>query len=267
MKDIIITSLETIDAYDISTDGYLFTLDELTDAKIANTEDKTDITGKGGRKLSSIKKNKAVTVSGTNGLVSGHLLALQTGGDFAEKDDAEVKWTDYLTVSGDKATTTGKAIGTTGAEIGGVYVKEKDGSLGTEYKQAAAAATGKFAYNPANKELTFNSGDIEDGTEIIVVYKRKVKAHVLENISDQYSKKCKLYINALGEDRCGNTYKIQFFIPKADFNGNFDFEMGENQTVQAFEAESLAGSCDAGGALWRYTVIGFNNDGTVTDAA
>ena len=77
INDITITSLETINAFDFVSGEYKFTLDELQNAKIANTQEKTDITGKGGRKLSSLKKNKAVVVSGTNGLVSGGLLEVQ----------------------------------------------------------------------------------------------------------------------------------------------------------------------------------------------
>ena len=52
-------------------------------------------------------------------------------------------------------------------------------------------------------------------------------------------------------------YRIQFYIPKADFNGEFSFEMGDNQTVHAFEAESLSGACGTSGALWTYTIFWF----------
>ena len=82
IKDITITSLETITAFNVVTGNYRFTLDELQNATIANTQESTEITGKGGRKLSSLKRNKAVTISGTNGLVSGGLLEVQTGGKF-----------------------------------------------------------------------------------------------------------------------------------------------------------------------------------------
>ena len=58
------------------TGGYLFTLDELQNATIAQGQEKTDITGRQGRKLSSLKKNKTVTISGNNGIVSGGLLEL-----------------------------------------------------------------------------------------------------------------------------------------------------------------------------------------------
>jgi len=256
IKDITITSLETISAFDLVTGNYRFTLDELQNATIANTQESTEITGKGGRKLSNLKRNKAVTISGTNGLVSGGLLEAQTGGKFENKA-TEVMWTDYLTVSSNKTATKYKAIGTTGAEIEALFIRNADGSVGEELVQASTAGTGKFTYTPGTKALTFHT-DVADGTEVIVYYKRRIKADVLDNESDVYSEKCTLYIDAFGEDKCGNVYRIQFFIPKADFSGEFSLEMGENQTAHAFEAESLAGACGAGGSLWTYTVFGVN---------
>lgn len=253
VNDIMITSLDTITAFHVTTGDYLFTLDELQSASISNNQEKTDFTGKQGRKIGSLKRNKTATVSGNNGIVSGGLLGLQTGSDFENKD-TEVMWTDYLTVKSNAATTKYKAVGTTGSEIVGIYVQKKDGTLGDMLKQGSAAATGVFTYAPATKALGFK--DIADDTEIIVYYKRKIKASVLANQSDTYSGKAQLYVDATGEDKCGNIYHIQFYIPKADFNGEFTFEMGDNQTVQAFEAESLSGACGAGGALWYFTVFG-----------
>lgn len=258
IQDITITSLETITAFDITTGNFMFVLDELQNATISQTQEKTDITGKQGRKLSSLKRNKAVTISGTNGLVSGGLLELQTGSEFENKLTT-VMWTDYITVSGNAATTSYTAVGTVGNEIESVYVKNSDGTLGdTVLTQDAAVAAGKFTYDPSNKALAFNEGEIDDGTEIVVYYLRQIQADVLENMSDNYSGKCALYIDAFAEDKCANVYRIQFYIPKADFNGEFSFEMGDNQSVHAFEAESLSGACGTSGALWTYTIFGAN---------
>ena len=101
------------------------------------------------------------------------------------------------------------------------------------------------------------------GTEIVVYYLRKIQADVLTNMSDTYSGKCSLYVDAFAEDKCANVYRIQFYIPKADFNGDFSIEMGDNQAVHAFEAESLSGACGNAGAasaLWTYTVFGVDTD-------
>lgn len=256
INDITITSLETITAFDIVTGNYKFTLDELQSATVAQSQESTEITGKAGRKLATLKRNKAVTISGTNGLVSGGLIEMQTGGTFENKA-TEVLWTDYLTVTKGAAATAYKAVGTTGAEIEALYVKNSDGTLGEALEQSDAVSAGKFTYTPGTKALAFHT-DVVDGTEIVVYYKRKIQADVLENESDNYSGKCALFIDALAEDKCSNVYRIQFYIPKADFSGEFSFEMGDNQTVHAFEAEALAGACGAGGALWTYTIFGAN---------
>lgn len=257
ISDLAITSLETISGWDIATGALLFNLDELQSATIANSEEKVDITGKGGRKLTSLKRNKTVTISGNNGLLSGGLLEVQTGSTFENKD-TEVMWSDYLTVDADhKAVTSYKAVGTEGAEISYVIVKNSDGTINSELVQDSAAAAGKFAYAPTSKELTFHT-DIAAGTEIVVYYMRKIEANVLVNKSDVYSTKCIMYVDGFAEDKCGNVYRIQFHFPKADFSGEFSIDLGENQTVHAFEAEALAGACGAGGNLWDYTVFGAN---------
>lgn len=266
-NDITVTSLETITAFDPTTGDFLWVLDELQDATISNDEETTDITGKQGRLLNTLKRNKSVTISGNNGLLSGGLMATQTGGTFETKDDAEILWTDYLTVTSNKATTTFTAIGTTGKEIQDLYVKNEDNTIGETLEQAATAASGKFAYNPTSKQLTFSG--IEDGTPIVVYYKRKIKADVLENVSDHYSQKATLYIDAFGEDRCAKVFHVQFYVPVADFNGTFEINMGDDQAVHAFEARSLSSSCSTSGAakLWTYTIFGEDAedaDSTVT---
>lgn len=258
IADLTITSLETINAFDITTGAYKFTLDELQNATIAQTQERVDITGKQGRKLSSLKRNKAVTISGANGMLSGGLLELQTGSEFENKVTT-VKWTDYLTVTGNAATTTYKAVGTTGNEVEAVFVKNTDGTLGDKLTQDATVGEGKFTYTPDSKALAFNEGEISDGTEIVVFYDRQIQADVLENLSDHYSGKCALYIDVFAEDKCANVYRVQFYVPKADFNGEFSLEFGgDSQVVHNFEAESLAGACGTSGALWTYTVFGAN---------
>lgn len=257
VNDITITSLDVITAYSMAGVPR-FILDELQDATISHSQERQEITGKGGRKLNSLKKNKAVTISGTNGLLSAGLLESQVGNTFEHKESTPVAWTDYVIVNSNAAVTTYKAVGTTGAEIEHLYIKNADGTLGEELEQGASAETGKFAYAPDTKAITFADGEIADGTEIAVFYFRNIVGDVLTNESDKYSEKLQLYVDATGEDKCANVYRVQFYIPKADFSGDFDIELGGDQSVHAFEAESLAGACGTSGALWTYTVFGAN---------
>ena len=232
-------------------------MDELQNATIAQTEDKTPITGKGGRTLSNLKRNKAVTISGTNGLVSAGLMEVQTGGTFIN-DKTTILWTDYLTVDDDAATTTYTAVGTVGDEIEGVYVKGADGGVIKALTQGAAVGDGVFTYAPATKTLAFKSGEIADNTEIVVYYMRQIQGNVLKNESGVYSGKAMLYVDCLGEDKCSNVYRVQFYFPKTDFSGEFSMELGENQTVHNFTADALAGACGANGNYYTYTVFGAN---------
>lgn len=261
ISDIAITSLETITAFDLNG-NYRFTLDELQSSTIQQSEEKTDITGKAGRKLSTLKKNKTVTIEGSNGLVSGGLLETQTGGRFSHSEDAEIMWVDYLTVNGKKAETTYIALGTKTAEIEQIFVKKANGALGSALEQVAGTPSdGQFAYNATSKEITFgdhlaDGTEIVDGTEVAVYYKRTVNGDTLVNTTNSFSEKMMLYIDAMAEDKCANVYRVQFYIPKADFSGEFSFEMGDNQTVHSFSAEALAGACGLTNELWTYTIFG-----------
>lgn len=255
--DLMITSLDTITGYDITSGAFLFSLDELQNATIENAEEKTEITGKQGRKLNSMKRNKTATISGTNGILSTGLMELQTGGVFENKK-TNVRWIDYLTITSNAAATTWKATGTAGQEIVALYIKNADGTLGTKLAQDSTAAAGKFAYSPESKALTFASGAYVDGTEIVVIYDRTMTTDVLDNVSDHYSTKCALYVDATAEDYCANVYHVQIYFPKADFDGNFSIEMGDNQAVHNFSAEALAGACGSAASFWTYTIFGDN---------
>lgn len=266
LNDLTFTSIETITAYDVSSGDYKWTLDELQNFTISQTEEKTDVTGRGGRKLTSLKRNKAISISGANGYISSGLLETQTGGTLIN-GETEILWTDYLTISSAAATTTWKAVGTTGAEIKALYIRYADGTVGQPLTQAASvdnADATKFAYNPSTKSLTFASS-VTDNTQIVVQYMRRITATHLENYSDTFSGKATLYVDAFAEDKCNNVYRVQFYMPKVDFNGEFSIEFGDNQSVHNFEAESLSSSCVFGhqtarSLLWTYTVFGANTE-------
>ena len=272
IKDLAITSLETITVFTLGGD-YLFTLDELQNASIAQGQEKVDITGKQGRKITSLKRNKTVNVSGTNGIVSAG-LHMQVGGEgWTENGTSEILWTDTTLKVAESGEGDSKDLVATLAFDpipvlnGGfieIYAKNVDGSLGKKVELGDTAAEGVFALT--GKNITFFKGttgvnakpaDFAAGQELVAFYKRSVSAvGKLENMSDKYSEKAQVFIDALAEDKCGNTYHVQYYIPKGDFNGEFEFSMGDDQTVHAFEIEALAGGCNGSSAFWTLTVFG-----------
>lgn len=261
VADLTPTSLETITAFGINGGVHRFTLDELQNTTIANSQDNTALTGKGGRTIGQLKRNKSVTVSGTNGMVSMGMIEVEVGSEGEHKESTPVRHPgDYLTVTDNKATTSYKAVGTAGNEIKEVIVKNSDGTINRRLTQDATATDGKFAYDPATKELTFADGELSDGTSILVHYDYNVVGDVISNISDNFSEIVDMYVDGLAEDKCHNIYHIQFHIPYADFTGSFDLAFGDSQTTHGFEATSLPQTCGNGGTkFWDLTVFGVND--------
>ena len=233
-----------------------FIMDEIQNGTISNTQEKSDLTGKGGRKIGSLKKNKGVTVSATNGYIVGGALAVQVGTD-VEYGKFKVRISDIITVNTNKGKSTSKAVGTVGNEIGTVYLKNTDGTLGKKFTQDVVAATeGKFTYKPDTGEIEFYDSDVPNGSEIVAFYDVEVEAAKITNDSEKYSKTLKMYMDVTVNDACDNLYHGQFIIPRADFNGEFNLEMGSDPAVHNIEAESLVNSCSGtAGKLWEFIVF------------
>lgn len=247
-----------------------FFVDELQNMSFAQSEEKVPVTGRGGRTLKNIKKNKSVTITGTNGVVSLSLLAAQTGGKVISGVDGagiaqNIRLMDTVEIKvADKGVTAHKAIGPVGNEIGKVYLVSPTG-LTKSFTQAATPATGKFAYDPATKEITFFAGEMAVGNKIIASYEWKAPVKVITNPSAEFSKTFKVIIDCAGNDDCDNQYHTQFIVPRGELSGNFTFEMGENPTVQQFEITALSPpSISCGGTsssssqdLWDMVVFDF----------
>lgn len=235
--------------------SFWFELTEPTDFSIQVATDTKEKTGKGGRVLSSVDRNKNITVSVTNALMNGGLQEAQSGARFT-KGATLMRREDYLTVSEGKALTTRKAVGTIGAEIKYVIVL-KNGVKMSALEQASAASQGKFAYTPTTKTLTFHT-DITDGTEIFVAYDYKADGYSLEDSSDKTSEYAEIYVNCLSEDVCNKNaiYATQYFIPKAKISGNYSLGVTDNDNNHSFEAKATNSGCGTSSKLWSYRIVG-----------
>lgn len=249
-----ITQVDTITAFN-NADQLEFIMDEVQDCTLAQEEEIVDITGRGGRKIGSLKKNKAVTGNGTNGLITGGALAAMLGGD-VETGKSKVRFNDTeLVVSGNSVTITKEPVGTTGAEIIGVYVMNKDGSVDMSSGFTQNAQTGSKQFTYSNKKITFAANTLEDGATVVAIYDIEVDSAKVSNESDKYSKTLCLYIDCTAQDTCDNQYHVQFKIPRADFHGTFDIAMGSDPSTLAYEFAALAGGCSGSTNLWDMVVF------------
>lgn len=253
-----ITSYDQITGFDRTNGSLEMILDELSDFTLSHEEEKSDITGKGGRVISSLKKNKKVTGKGTNGMLSGGALAAMLG---AEIEDGKhiIRYTDTITVSSNKGVTTETAVGTVGNEIGTIYVRDSNNAYisgGKKLTQTSAEpATGEFSYDPETKEVTFFAGDVADGTEVITFYDAEVEGKKIDNDADHYSKTLQVFIDVTCQDGCDNLFHGQFIIDRADFTGTFDIQGGSDPTTQGFEFTSMPNLCTGKSDLWSFILF------------
>lgn len=253
-----ITSYDQLTGFDRTNGSLDMILDELNDFTLSQEEEKVEMTGKGGRVIGSLKKNKKVTGKGTNGMLSGGALAATLGTEI-EDGSFEIRYTDAIVVTGNKATTTETAIGTVGNEIGTIYIRDNNNayiSSGTKLTQTSAApATGEFSYNPETKGITFFDGDVADGVEVIMFYDAKVTGKKITNDADNYSKTLQVFIDVTCQDGCDNVFHGQFIVPRADFNGTFDIQGASDPATLGFEFTSLPDLCTGKSKLWEFVVF------------
>lgn len=253
-----ITSYDQITGFDRTNGSLDMILDELSDFTLSQEEEKVDIIGKGGRVISSLKKNKKVTGKGTNGMLSGGALATMLG---AEIEDGKhmIRYTDPIIVNANKGLTRQVAIGTIGNEIGTIYVRAENSAYISDGKKltqvATTPATGEFSYDPATKEITFFAGDIADGTEVIAFYDAEVTGKKIINDADKYSKTLAVYIDVTCRDACDNLFHGQFIIERADFSGTFDIQGGSDPATLGFEFTSLPNLCTDKSDLWDFMIF------------
>lgn len=254
-----ITSYDQFTGFDRTTGSLEMIMDELTDFTLSQEEEKVDIQGKGGRPVSSMKKNKKVTGKGTNGFLSGGALATMLGSEI-EDGKYIIKFTDPILVKENKGTTAEKAIGVAGNEIGTIYVRDAEQAYisgGKKLTQVPTTPTktGEFSYDPETKEVTFFDDDVADGVEVIAFYDAEVEGKKITNDADNYSKILSGFLDVTCQNACDQIFHGQFIIPRADFSGTFDIQGGSDPSTQGFEFTSLPNLCTNSTILWDFIVF------------
>lgn len=253
-----IISFDQFTGFDRSTGDLELIMDELNDFKLIQEEERVDITGRGGRTIGSLKKNKKVTGSGTNGILSGGSLTTMLGSEI-EDGKYKIKFTDRIVVKNNSGVTLEKAVGTAGNEIGMIYVRDANNAFisgGKKFTQTSTTpATGEFSYDPETKTLTFFDGDIVDGTEVMAFYYAEVTGKKISNDANKYSKVLSSFIDVTCQDGCDNLFHGQFIIDRADFSGKFEIAGGSNPSTLGFEFTSLPNLCTGKSDLWDFVLF------------
>ena len=260
--NILITELDTITGYRPNTDVPKYVIEEPQKCSIAHDEQITDLTGKAGVLIGTLKKGKSVKISYSNGLLSFAAMGSQLGVKYAVQEDTlQEREVLILTENGSgqlAATTTFQACGTIGAEIASVAAvgQNKSFALLEGVVQGASVAPGTFTYDPATKELLFDPADIPADTRVAVTYRRVAQVGMLENDATKYAATDRWVIDALGKDPCGKEYRVQIDANQVDVSGTFTLDIGDTQTVQNVEGRCVKSGCGGSDSLYRVKVIG-----------
>ncbi|WP_443723761.1 hypothetical protein, partial [Ruminococcus bicirculans (ex Wegman et al. 2014)] len=180
---------------------------------------------------------------------------------YEEVGDVNIRFPDVIKVEDTTSCKTKfTALGAVGAEIIDLRVMAPNGALlPIHYTQSTGEADAThFKYEAATKTLTLptDTTNISVGTSIVVFYDFKTTGSRVINKSDVFGKTLYVAVDCLATDVCDNEYKCQFIIPRAQFSGTFDIDMGGDQTIQAFEATTLVDTCQgtANGELFEFIV-------------
>lgn len=246
-----VVSTDLISAYGVNGGGFLWAADEIQKFELNNTEEKQTFTGKQGRKIATSKQNKESKVTFSNGCIIQGMIATQTGSEI-DTSATVIRYTDVITVGDSTTATKYKAKGTAGNEIGKLYKIENNVVVSAFEQAATANETGKFAYDPSTKELTFFNGDVSTGTILVAKYDIEVPhASTTSNTSDTFSDTIELIVDmTVEEPACHKEYYAQVRVPYCDCTGNFSI-LGGEQSVHNFEGDCLSSAC-AGAKSSKY---------------
>jgi len=248
-----------ITLFDIATGAAYVQLEDMKESKFTNGQETVYAKGGGSNvNLIGFDHSKAASIGGSNALITDGILAVQLGADVeTTTDETGIIYTDIITTTvADEATTHLKATGTAGSEIKYVYLRNDDGSLGTKFTQAATATSGKFAYAPLTKKISFSTDAVPVGSTIVAFYKPTAStAKKVVAKTDVFSKSVKVVADCLLRDACTKKdYQGQIVFETGKVKGAFEWNVtaGGEPSVQAFEIEALKPCND--NELWKMFV-------------
>jgi hypothetical protein len=242
-------------------------IDEIKSAAITGNADVIYADGSDGAHLVGFDVNKVAGVTFTNGAIDEGYLELQTGGNMETVSNGTgVLYTETLTIgTADTLVTTYKATGTTGNELAFIYPIDETGSPDRAHKltQAATASTGKFAYAPTTKTITFATGEGEVGAQYYVEYFPKFTTYEeMSNDTDKFSVTGEVYLDCWFTRICDKKdVPLQLYLPSGKISAEINLSIGDTAAELSGSIEAMKSCGDT--SLWKlrkYDLTDVSND-------
>lgn len=110
----------------------------------------------------------------------------------------------------------------------------KDGSPKKIFKQGSVAAAGVFAYANGTHTVSFYSGDLTEGDQVLIVYEYEATQAVRVVASgDKFPTAGKLYVQVAGFDICDQNTRVYAYyrFPTAKLTSSYDTPIDLDSTI------------------------------------
>lgn len=247
----------------ISTGEILAIFDQIKEGSIENTSDQTTQTGLRGVVLNTLNRNKATTISLTNGYLVASGIGVQTGSG-VEEASAENKFTipeiEYSDITTDttKIVLKRTPVGVTGAEIPFIYKANKDLSQGEKFAIGATVSATTFTLDKATKTITLPTGVFETGDVVIIMYDYEdTVGKKLSNRADTFGGTVELIIDATTHDVCDDAilYHTKIVAPKFTVDSNFNVSVGDEPATHVVTGKCSTNVCSTSQELWNWFIV------------
>ena len=171
--------------------------------------------------------SRHATLTAESATFNTEVMAIQNGTEIAT-GSTEITYYDTITSTGGTWTTTFKAVGDEGSEIGFIYLLNEDGTYGTQYTQAAETTEpNTFKYAADTKTITFGTGGPTTGDTIVCAYTFKTADNAQKIELDAGSVPSTALVSAYGvaRDVCTGELFPCVIEGTAQIDGNWNFEL------------------------------------------
>lgn len=262
----LVQGIETVTWFDLENNVCKFIFDDLQEAEMSVAAETIYAEGKNGTKIGATDRNKESTFTATNGTIVDGALAVQVGSEVETGVQTINNYMDIMeTTDGTTVTTEFLAVGTTGAEIGYIYKKNPDGSLGDKYPIAATASAEAFSYDPETRKITLPTDKFKSGDEIVAFYDMKAKVGKrIVNENNKFSETGKAIFDIFVKDICTDkSYHAKITYYKAKASGTFSLNFGSDFSTHNLEIEALSGGCAKGSSTILWDMVIYDEDDVI----
>lgn len=222
--------------YDISTNKAKIQLSNLKTSGIENSAETVyAMGGRGNAKVLGFSGNRGGKISLQDCLFSNEVIAMMTGNGITS-GVVNVYQREVLTVAANKVSIAFTPVDSTNGLVS-VYVLNADGTHGTEITFVPTTlAAGK--YTLAAKLLTFFTGELADGAQVVAYYKAATAASSkkITVSSDKFAGTYRVVLDCLVRSPIDEKdYAAQIVINKAKMEDNWSISMAAEGEPSVFD--------------------------------